>query len=51
MTGSDADASVEEPEILDVTPQMLFPSMSDMVEKRPRGISRNVWFQNRCAIA
>ena len=49
MTGSDADASVEEPEVLDVTPQMLFPSMSDMVEKRPKGISRNVWFQNRCA--
>ena len=49
MTGSDADASVVEPEVLDVTPQMLFPSMSDMVEKRPKGISRNVWFQNRCA--
>ena len=49
MTGSDADASVVEPEILDITPQMLFPSMSDMVEKRPKGISRNDWFQNRCA--
>ena len=49
MTGNDADASVEVPDLSDVTPQMRFPSMSDMVESRPRGISRKEWFQNRCA--
>ena len=49
MTSGSAEASVAEPEILDVTPQMLFPTMSDMVEKRAKGISRKEWFQNRCA--
>ena len=49
MAGGSAEASVAEPEISDVTPQMLFSSMSDMVEKRPKGISRKDWFQNRCA--
>ena len=49
MAGGSAEASVAEPEISDVTPQMLFSSMSDMVEKRPKGISRKDWFRNRCA--
>ena len=49
MTSGSAEASVAEPKVLDVTPQMLFPTMSDMVENRPKGKSRKEWFQNRCA--